>query len=127
MPTHGHNPVRWFELYVQDVERARRFYETVLDTRLERLQTGDEIEIWAFPGANGQVGCCGALVKVEGVRSGGNSTVVYFACEDCAIEAGRIEAAGGKVQREKMSLGAHGHVVLALDTEGNMIGLHSTT
>jgi predicted enzyme related to lactoylglutathione lyase len=121
------NPVRWFEIYVQDMARARRFYESVLDTKLERLVTGDEIEIWAFVGNNDHTGCCGALVKVDGVRSGGNSTLVYFACEDCAVEAARIEGAGGKVQREKMSIGEYGHVVLALDSEGNLIGLHSAS
>jgi predicted enzyme related to lactoylglutathione lyase len=51
--------------------------------------------------------------------------LVYFSCEDCAIEGSRVESAGGKVVREKMSIGQYGFVVLATDTEGNMIGLHS--
>ena len=33
------NPVGWFEIYVQDMERATKFYETVLDTKLEALET----------------------------------------------------------------------------------------
>ena len=119
------NPVRWFEIYVQDMDRARRFYEAVLDTKLVRLDSGG-IEMWAFPSTQDHYGACGTLVKVDGVRSGGNSTLVYFGCDDCAVEAGRIAGAGGTVQREKMSIGQYGHVVLALDTEGNLIGLHST-
>ena len=83
------NPVRWFEIYVQDMARARRFYETVLDTKLERLDSGG-VEMWAFPSAQDKYGVGGTLVKVDGVRSGGNSTLVYFGCEDCSIEAGRI-------------------------------------
>jgi len=118
------NPVHWFEIHVQDMDRARRFYESVLDVKLQRLASADA-EMWAFPMSMEHVGSGGALVKVDGVRSGGNSTLVYFACEDCAIEAGRIESAGGKVQQQKLSIGEHGHIVLALDTEGNMIGLHS--
>jgi predicted enzyme related to lactoylglutathione lyase len=118
------NPVRWFEIYVQDMDRARRFYETVLDLKLQRLNSTD-LEMWAFPMSPEHMGSGGSLVKVDGVRSGGNSTLVYFACEDCALEASRIESAGGKVQRQKLSIGEYGHVVLALDTEGNMIGLHS--
>jgi uncharacterized protein len=118
------NPVRWFEIYVQDMPRARRFYETVLDTKLEQLRSGD-LEMWAFPMGQDVPGTSGALVKMQGVRSGGNSTLVYFACDDCSVEAGRIDGAGGKVQREKMSIGEYGFIVLALDTEGNMIGLHS--
>ena len=118
------NPVRWFEIYVQDMARARRFYETVLDTKLKRLDSGG-VEMWAFPSAQDQYGVGGTLVKVDGVRSGGNSTLVYFGCEDCSIEAGRIQDAGGTVQRERLSIGSYGYVVLAFDTEGNLIGLHS--
>jgi len=118
------NPVHWFEIHVQDMDRARRFYETVLDVKLQRLDSADA-EMWAFPMSMEHAGSGGSLVKVDGVRSGGNSTLVYFACEDCAIEADRIESAGGKVQQQKLSIGEHGHIVLALDTEGNMIGLHS--
>lgn len=118
------NPVRWFEIYVQDMERARRFYEVVLQVKLERLDTGD-LDYWAFPMAMGQPGTSGALVKIAGAPSGGNSTLVYFACEDCAVAGARVADAGGKVHREKTSIGQYGAIVLAYDTEGNMIGLHS--
>ena len=118
------NPVRWFEIYVQDMNRARRFYEGVFNVELERLETGD-LEYWAFPSVVNRPGTAGALVKADGVPSGGNSTLVYFACDDCAAEGGRIAAAGGRVHREKTSIGQYGFIVLAYDTEGNMIGLHS--
>ena len=52
-------------------------------------------------------------------------TLVYFGCEDCAVEGSRVAAAGGNVHREKMSIGEYGFIVLAVDTEGNMFGLHS--
>ena len=120
------NPVRWFEIYVQDMDRARRFYETVLGVKLERLETGD-FEYWAFPGAMGQPGTAGALAKLEGVPSGGNSTLVYFGCEDCAVEGARVVPAGGRIHRDKTSIGQYGAIVLACDTEGNLIGLHSMT
>ena len=118
------NPVRWFEIYVQDIDRAKHFYETVLDTTLTRLDSGGP-EMWAFPSTRGAHGVCGTLVKMDGVRSGGNSTLVYFGCDECSVEAGRIADAGGTVEREKMSIGQYGYVVLALDSEGNLIGLHS--
>ena len=118
------NPVRWFEIYVQDMERARRFYESVFNVKLERLHTGD-LEIWAFPQVRDQMGTSGALVKVAGVPSGGNSTLVYFACDDCAVEAARVAEAGGKLHREKISIGEYGFVALAFDADGNMFGLHS--
>lgn len=118
------NPVGWFEIYVQDMGRAKQFYETVLGLTLERLEV-DALEMWAFPMAMDAWGASGSLVKAEGIPSGGNSTLVYFSCADCAVEAGRVSAAGGTLVREKFSIGQYGFVALAQDTEGNMIGLHS--
>jgi len=119
-----HNPVGWFEIYVQDTDRARKFYEAVFATKLEKLPTPD-IEMWTFPMAADRTGCSGALVKAPGIESGGNSVMVYFSCADCAVEAGRVTEAGGKIHREKTSIGECGFVAHALDTEGNLFGLHS--
>jgi predicted enzyme related to lactoylglutathione lyase len=118
------NPVGWFEIYVQDMARAKAFYETVFQRTLERLNS-PEVELWAFPMQLDGMGAAGALVKMEGFPSGGNSVLVYFSCADCAVEAARVTAAGGRIQREKMSIGQYGFIALAFDTEGNMFGLHS--
>ena len=118
------NPVGWFEIYVQDMPRAKAFYEKVFAGQLQKLD-GTVEEMWAFPMQDGKGGAAGSLVKMEGCPSGGNSTMVYFSCDDCAVEAGRVAAAGGTVHRDKMSIGKYGFIVLAIDTEGNMIGLHS--
>lgn len=31
------NPVGWFEIYVQEMARAKNFYESISDAKLERL------------------------------------------------------------------------------------------
>lgn len=118
------NPVGWFEIYVQDMERATRFYESVLEAKFERLKS-PEVEMWAFPMDMKTVGASGALVKMAGFPAGGHSTLVYFKTEDCATEAGRVVKAGGRIQKEKMSIGEYGFIALAVDTEGNMFGIHS--
>lgn len=119
------NPVRWFEIYVQDLPRALRFYQTVFATTLEQLPTPD-LEMWAFPQSQEGSGAAGTLVKAPaGMPSGGNSTLVYFASEDCAVEAGRVAGAGGTLVREKMSIGPYGFIALAQDPDGNMFGIHS--
>jgi predicted enzyme related to lactoylglutathione lyase len=118
------NPVGWFEIYVQDMPRAKAFYEKVFAGQLQKLD-GTIEEMWAFPMQDGKGGAAGSLVKMEGCPSGGNSTMVYFSCDDCAIEAARVGESGGKVVREKFSIGPYGFVALATDTEGNLIGLHS--
>ena len=120
----AHNPVNWFEIYVQDMARAKRFYESVLQLKLEKIG-GPDIEMWGFPMDAERFGASGSLVRAEGVPSGGNSTVIYFICNDCAVEAERVAESGGRIKREKMSIGQFGHVALAYDTEGNLFGLHS--
>jgi predicted enzyme related to lactoylglutathione lyase len=120
------NPVVWFELYVQDMERAKAFYEGVFQVNLTRLEApGMDMDMWAFPMEESKTGASGALVRMDGMASGGNSTLVYFSCEDCGVEAGRVAANGGTLIREKFSIGPYGFIALATDTEGNMIGLHS--
>ncbi|QJD99501.1 VOC family protein [Massilia forsythiae] len=118
------NPVVWFEIYVQDMARARAFYETVLPAQLEALDAPD-IEMWTFPMQSNGAGAAGALVRMPGFEPGANSVLVYFGCEDCAEQAGRVAGAGGKVVKDKFSIGKYGHIALVNDTEGNMIGLHS--
>jgi predicted enzyme related to lactoylglutathione lyase len=123
------NPAVWFEIYVDDTDRARKFYEEVLDLKLSELPTpeeiSDEMQMWAFPMDMEGDGTSGALVKMKGFKAGGNSTIVYFRSEDCSIEEKRVERAGGKVIQPKQSLGEHGFVILASDSEGNMFGVHS--
>ena len=102
-----HNPVGWFEIYVDDMNRAKVFYECVLDLKLEKLEMPD-IEMMAFPMIPDRMGCSGALVRMPGLEAGGNSTLVYFSCEDCEIEEKRVEKAGGKIQQAKTSLGEYG-------------------
>jgi len=119
-----HNPVGWFEIYVQDMARAKSFYESVFQAKLEKLNSPD-IEMWAFPMLVDRWGAAGALVRMPGIASGGNSTLVYFACADCAVETARVVAAGGRIHREKFSIGEYGFIALVSDTDGNMIGLHS--
>ena len=117
------NPVRWFEIYVQDMGRAKKFYESVLQPTLQKLDTPG-IDMWAFPMEMNAPGATGALVRMQGVPSGG-STLVYFASEDCAVEEARVVQSGGQVHKPKFSIGQYGFITLAVDPEGNMFGIHS--
>jgi predicted enzyme related to lactoylglutathione lyase len=124
------NPVGWFEIYVKEMNRAKKFYETVFGVKLERLkgtssEDHSEIEMWAFKGDVNSYGAPGALAKIEGCEPGNNSVLIYFSCNDCAIEEKKVKGAGGKIQKSKMSIGEYGFISIVFDTEGNMIGLHS--
>lgn len=126
------NPVVHFEIYVQDMDRAKAFYETVLGIKLEKmpaLTAEMDMDMWFFPmdketGMN-TYGAGGMLVKMEGFLSGGSGTLVYFGCDDCAVQAARAAEHGGSLYKEKTSIGEHGFYALTQDTEGNMIGFHS--
>jgi uncharacterized protein len=124
------NPGVWFEIYVQDMPRAKAFYEAVFQRTLTPMANPDptgatEMEMWAFPSSMEGYGAPGALVRMPEFSSGGGGTLVYFGCDDCSVEAGRAAAEGGKVVAEKMSIGEYGFVAVVSDTEGNVIGLHS--
>ena len=118
------NPVGWFEIYVQDMERAKAFYQSTFQVALNRLESPD-VELWAFPMQTERPGCPGALAKMKDKSSGGGGTIIYFSCADCSVEAARAEQNGGRIERAKFSIGQYGFIAFITDTEGNMIGLHS--
>ena len=123
------NPVGWFEIYVDDIDRAQRFYESVLQYSLSALplpdDPNDEIQMRAFPMHAGASGTSGALVKADRISAGGNSVMVHFSCQDCGDAASRVVAAGGQLMRDKMAIGEHGFCAIAVDSEGNTFGMHS--
>jgi len=118
------NPVGWFEIYVDDMERAKKFYQDVLEVEFQNLESPG-IEMWAFPMEREGIGSSGSLVHMDGFNAGGNSVLVYFMSDDCAVEEARVVPAGGKIQKSKFSIGQYGFITLAVDTEGNMFGIHS--
>ncbi|WP_187429887.1 hypothetical protein ROLI_018160 [Roseobacter fucihabitans] len=120
------NAVGWFDIHVDDLDRAVAFYETVLACKLERMEdpTG-ETQMMSFPGDMSAYGAAGALSKSEHGRPGVGGTTIYFSVQNCAVEEARVAEAGGTVIRPKFSIGAFGWVTLCQDTEGNIIGLNS--
>lgn len=121
------NPIVWFEIYVDDMARAKKFYESILKIEFSELPnpTENTMQMMAFPSDMEAGGASGALVKMEGFKAGGGGTIVYFHSEDCSIVQKRIAAAGGELMQPKTSLGEFGFMVLGKDTEGNMFGVHS--
>lgn len=118
------NAVGWFEIYVDDMDRAKKFYESVFSVSLEKLPF-PEAEMHMFPGNMTGTGASGAIIKMDGFSAGKNSVLVYFSCEDCANEEAKVADNGGSVHKPKFSIGEHGFISLVMDSEGNMIGLHS--
>ena len=120
------NPVGWFEIYVSDIVRAKSFYQAVLAQELSDMPSPiPGMKMVSFPMSQEAPGATGALVLHPTRKPNQEGTLIYFSCEDCAIEAGRVVAAGGVLAQNKFSIGQFGFIALAIDTEGNGIGFHS--
>ncbi|QQR77229.1 MAG: VOC family protein [Candidatus Moraniibacteriota bacterium] len=120
------NAVGWFEIPVVDMERAMKFYETVLEVTLSRNQVG-EIDMAWFQMTDGK-GAAGSLVfHKEWYKPSAEGVLVYFTAYsgDLSNELSRVEMAGGKILAPKKAIGEYGFMALVLDTEGNRIALHS--
>lgn len=120
------NAIGWFDIYVEDMDRAVAFYETVFQQRLEPVgdPTGETV-MRCFPANMQAYGAAGALVKSSHAHPGPGGTMIYFSVDDCSVEEARAVAAGGTVVRPKFSIGQFGWVALCMDTEGNLFGLNS--
>jgi predicted enzyme related to lactoylglutathione lyase len=117
------NALNWFELPVNDLDRATRFYETVLGTPLRReVFNGTPMAI--FPYGEGGVG--GALLKSANRKPGSEGSLVYLDASD-KLDAclARVEKAGGAIALPRTAIGENGFIALVRDSEGNLFGLHS--
>lgn len=117
-----HNRAVWFDIPVADLERAAKFYRTVLAVRVEVMQFGDtSFAILEHDEGNG--GCL--VLKPEDV-SGSSGILVYLNANGRLRNAvGEAEKQGGKVIEPVHAIGPHGFRAIILDSEGNRIALHS--
>ena len=120
------NPVNWFEIPVRDLDRARRFYETVFGLQLSLTAMGPLEMAW-FPMAPGAAGATGTLVKSEGYTPSHAGALVYFSVADIKGTLARIDANGGRTLMPKTGIGEHGFFAHFEDCEGNRVALHAVT
>lgn len=117
------NPVQWFEIATTDLERAKDFYAKVFNLEYQFIEMPDS-KMYMF-GASDKIGSSGCLVQSGENKPSTDGVIVYFKCEDCAVEAGKVEAAGGKLIVPKTDIGEFGFFAQFIDTEGNRVGMHS--
>lgn len=120
------NLMPWFEIYVEDMTRARKFHEGLLGVELTvEDMPGGEMEMYLFPGEMDLPGAAGALIKhpIRGPNEQGH--LLYFSVPDSAVTAQWAAAADVPVFVEKQSIGEHGFIAIIADSEGNAVGLHS--
>ncbi|WP_436515884.1 VOC family protein [Ekhidna sp. To15] len=114
----------WFELPVNDMDRAKEFYVNIFDIQMaDNMEIGNSIMSF-FPFETDQSGATGTLIKQESYIPSHEGTMVYFSVTEINDVLPRITSAGGKVLNEKMSIGEHGFVAHFEDSEGNRVALH---
>jgi predicted enzyme related to lactoylglutathione lyase len=119
--TNPKNAITWFEIPVADLERAARFYETVLATQLKReVFGGNPHAIFAV-----RPGVAGALVKSPQLEPSAAGARIYLdATGQLDAALARVEKAGGAVILPRTDIGDPGFIAIVRDTEGNAVGLH---
>jgi len=118
------NALNWFEIPVKNLDKAKKFYETILG---EELQTMEAMGMKsAFFQADMQNGIGGCIIQGQGYEPSANGSVVYLnGGEDLSVPLSKVEKAGGKILLPKTAIGPNGFMAYFLDCEGNKIGLHS--
>jgi uncharacterized protein len=116
--------ISWFEIPVRDLNRAQRFYETVLDRKLKPEIMGDE-RMAVFPADEGRARGCLQLSSASAPSAAGSR--VYLDCSpsiDAALD--RVRDAGGRITTAKVALPpGMGYFAHVTDPEGNVVGLHA--
>lgn len=120
------NILNWFEIYVNDMDRAKKFYETIFDIKMDTMEMGGlPMAFFPMQGMNGKVS--GGLVKHDMRKPSEQGSLIYLnGNPDLDIALGKIEAAGGKVTMPKTMISEEiGYMAFFIDSEGNGVALHS--
>jgi uncharacterized protein len=116
------NPVVYFEIPVNDIERAIKFYKVVFHFDFEK-ETIDNNEMALFPFSDENSGISGALAKGEIYKPTKDGVVIYFNTENIDETLNLATSNGGKILYPKTDNGI-GLVAEFEDTEGNRIALY---
>ena len=122
------NALNWFEIPVTDTPRAKKFYETIFDIKMETNEMmGMEMTSFPFDMQSSTGKVSGTLVKGPMHKPSMDGAVIYLNANP-AIQTviDRIEKAGGKILMPKTLISEQiGYMAFFTDTEGNRMALHA--
>ncbi len=119
MTDNSHDRLVWVEIPATDLNRAKGFYETVLETSL--IENNDSPQTMQMIPSKGD-SMCGHLYEGKPATSGDGSTPHFSTTSELAGAMERIKSAGGEVVSEPIPLPAAAFFY-AKDTEGNSIAI----
>lgn len=115
--------VVWFEIPVADMDRARKFYETIFSLKLGVVQFGPE-RIAVFPYEAPAISGC--LIEAEGLTPGRGALPCLNADPHLDTVLDKVERAGGSIVHPYTEMPpGMGCFARIQDSEGNLIGLHA--
>lgn len=120
------NALNWFEISVNDITRAKKFYETIFEIEMHQDEMmGMKMALFPSDSSTGKSG--GSLVQSEMHKPSATGSLIYLnANPDLQLVADRIVAAGGSIKMPKMLISPEiGNMAVFTDSEGNTIALHS--
>jgi hypothetical protein len=122
------NAISWFEIPAINLERATKFYETILGISFNPMDL-ENIRMRMFPLKDPMKGVGGAIVDSGGFHrpSATEGPLLYLnGNPDVQQILDKVEMAGGTIMVPKTAISPeYGFMAVFLDTEGNRIGLHS--
>jgi predicted enzyme related to lactoylglutathione lyase len=118
------NALNWFEIPATDITRAKKFYETIFGIEMQTIEMMG-MQMAMFPTQSPHVG--GALIVSENHKPSAEGSIIYLnANPDLQLVLNKMESAGGKITMPKTLIDeATGYMAFFMDTEGNLVGLHS--
>lgn len=120
------NALNWFEISVTDIARAKKFYEEIFGIKMEEMEMmGMKMAMFPTDAMSGKVG--GAIVESQYHKPSADGAKIYLnGNPDLDAALGKVEAAGGKIHMPKMKISDDiGYMGFFVDTEGNVVALHS--
>ncbi|WP_214070023.1 VOC family protein [Mucilaginibacter sp. dw_454] len=121
------NALNWFEIPVEEIERAQDFYEGIFDMDMAPLQEMPGMIMVGFPidMASGKVS--GALVESDNHIPSEEGAIIYLnANPDMQVILDRVEELGGEILMPRTEISPEiGYMAFIIDSEGNKVGLHS--
>ena len=118
------NPVVYFEIPVNDMDRATRFYSKVFGFKFDH-QIIDNNEMALFPFVEANSGISGALAKGAIYKPTKDGVLIYFSTANIDETLKLVISNGGQVLYPKTDNG-NGLVAEFEDTEGNRIALYTS-
>ena len=117
-----HNRAVWFDIPVANLERASKFYGSILDIKVDIIDTGD----FSFAVLEHSEGNGGCLVPNASEISATQGILLYLNVNGRIKDAvSKVHSNGGNIIQDTHEIGPHGFRAVVCDSEGNRVVLHS--